>query len=180
MYIFGGWQFTDGSTELFLNDLHIFDIQNLVWSNPQLFGIGPLPRCQTVCMPFIPAAQKSPIRSLISLPTCPGFIDKQTVCTGFLVFLGGASHYSDTEMLDGSYGSRVRDFDDFHVLDLATLTWVPMNYSNPALRGGVNAVVFSGFLGQWLFSGGMHSDAGSNMPVFRNDLVSIQPKFSIC
>jgi hypothetical protein len=80
--------------------------------------------------------------------------------------------------LEVDYGSKVIDACDFHILDLLTHSWLPVEYSLPLLRGGVNGSLLRDEEGEggwmWILSGGMHSNEGEDMPIFKNDVVCIQ------
>jgi hypothetical protein len=97
----------------------------------------------------------------------------------------------------------VRDLDDYHVLDLDTFVWLPLPPAQncyPPGRGGVQSVIPLENNEGWLMLGiipiivvvaenlkfdsavrfvtivgGMHSDHGSNMPVFRDDVILVKP-----
>jgi hypothetical protein len=89
---------------------------------------------------------------------------------GYMVVYGGACHHHTNTFEGGDpYGSVVVDLHDLKILDLDTFTWLPVSFSYPRCRGGVNAATHCSH--GWVISGGMHSDTGSDEPRFKNDLV---------
>ena len=81
------------------------------------------------------------------------------------------------------YGRRVFDLGDFHILDLETNMWLPCNLVNERFRGGCLGFTFYESKAEyanrklprkgWIFSGGLFSLPGWNVPEFRNDLCII-------
>ena len=69
---------------------------------------------------------------------------------------------------------QVEDLCDVGLLHLPTLTWLPPAGlpSNPAQRGGTNALVRAPGGGCFIF-GGMNSDAGNDMLNFLNAMTEI-------
>ncbi len=67
------------------------------------------------------------------------------------------------------YGTVVVDLCDFHLFDLKTHCWLPLNTTHPACRGGCNAAIemWDG----WYLTGGMHSNEGDDMPIFHSNMV---------
>ncbi len=51
------------------------------------------------------------------------------------------------------YGNVVVDDDTLHVLDLDTMTWIPVNGRYPECRGGVLGVVYCKEQQCWILSG---------------------------
>jgi len=97
---------------------------------------------------------------------------------GYLLMFGGACHNNDLDAnVDHPYGSVVIDLHDFKVFDLDTYTWLPITYTYPRFRGGVNAVIECSR--GLLMSGGMHSDHGMSQPRFINDVVVMRPVLGI-
>mmetsp|Transcript_98166 Transcript_98166/g.225262 ORF Transcript_98166/g.225262 Transcript_98166/m.225262 type:complete len:353 (+) Transcript_98166:146-1204(+) len=84
---------------------------------------------------------------------------------GMFCIFGGAAHNTTDSAL---YGDRVLDMDDMHVLDMHACTWIPCLSKNTKQRGGVNAVATVGK--EVYVIGGMHSDAGADMPTFVGDI----------
>lgn len=169
LVVFGGWAKYPAS--VFLNDTHIYDLAANTWEEIRTGGAIPTPRCQSVLCPILHE-------------TC-------------LFLFGGAAHQAGSSFALSAYGDVVIDLCDLHVLDLTTQCWVRCHGNGyPALRGGVNAVVrtpcsnaspreqepkqgdrrsvldASGDSQVWVL-GGMHSDSGSQFPVFKGDVAAL-------
>ena len=221
MYIFGGWRYNvdldtyDEDKNTFLNDFFIYNRDLMVWSEVVTTGIPPLPRCQTPCCIVDSISHivstKTAIQS-IAPHFAGGKLDSSSNnsdsnnSAGYFIIFGGAYHNEafvgdGGEDIDVEYGSKVIDACDFHILDLCTFAWLPIDLSLPVLRGGVNGSVLiqrdsddrgegeereatmtrngpgkEEWCGDWLWvlSGGMHSDEGAQMPHFKKDVVCIQ------
>lgn len=149
MYVFGGW---DYPSSIFLNDMYAFNFDANSWTRVNPHGDIPEPRSQ--CM-LVPVGSER-----------------------FLLLYGGANH--ETQPQSRAYGDAVRDLDDLHLFDVETQTWFRCACGGyPELRGGVNSHVqipLPDVLGSGhtiLVLGGMHSDAGVNMPHFKGETAAV-------
>jgi hypothetical protein len=97
------------------------------------------------------------------------------ISKGYLVIYGGSCHNEDVNNVHTNFRSMVMDYHDFKVLDLDTLIWLPIVCAYPKSRGGIHALVECSK--GWLLSGGMQTEAASDMPRFKNDVTYIIPNF---
>ena len=167
MVVFGGWDREDDSQ--FLNDVWIYDLEASAWTPVETSGHIPRPRCQAPC--FVLTSEQSTTERVLQ------------IVSHYLVVFGGACHYSEP---GSAYGDLVMDLYDFCIVDLQTGVWLPTHGCwSKVLRGGVNACVtlaaqFAGTADMLnhdrsqpltvLLHGGMHSEPGEHMPVFKEDL----------
>ena len=159
--VFGGWNYIrlQVQNQVFCNDIHILNTETLSWTQLITTGPPPMPRSQAPLF-YIPS------------------IMQNNDSKGYLLMFGGACHNNDLDAnVDHPYGSVVIDLHDFKVFDLDTYTWLPITYTYPRFRGGVNAVVECSR--GLLMSGGMHSDHGMSQPRFINDVVVMRPVLGI-
>ena len=88
-----------------------------------------------------------------------------------MLLFGGAAH--DAEWDDARpYGSNVVDLASIEALDTTHMIWIPSRLTSDRFRGGVNAAFDLG-KGQFLMTGGMHSDIGAPFPTFKDDVATL-------
>jgi hypothetical protein len=83
MIVFGGWTIGHFHENIFLNDLHIFNVTNQTWNEVITCGIPPSPRCQTSLLFW---------NSLVSGGYSPSLNFTPGLQQGYLVVYGGAYH----------------------------------------------------------------------------------------
>ena len=135
--------------EHFYGDLHVYDRISNTWNYVQTTGSIPRPCCQLACTHFTGST---------------------TTGKGYLLLFGGCyrshNHYSDSEVF----------LDEFRILDLDLLTWLPIARTLPNYKGAVMASVASPKRG-WILSGGMYNSQYGGRR-FRNNLLFVQPNFT--
>lgn len=161
--VFGGWNYVrhQVQNQIFCNDIHTLNAETLTWTYLITSGPRPMPRSQA---------------PLFHIPSA--VYNKCTESKGYLLVFGGACHNTDLDAdIDHPYGNVVMDLHDFKVFDLDTCAWLPITYTYPRFRGGVNAIVDCSR--GLLMSGGMHSDHGMSQPRFINDVIIMKPVLGI-
>ena len=135
--------------ESFYGDLHVYNRLSNTWSEVQTTGSIPRPCCQLASTHFT---------------------GSMTSGKGYLLLFGGCyrSNNHDPE--------SVVFLDEFRILDLDLLIWLPIARTLPYYKGAVMASVASQKRG-WILSGGMYNSQYGGRR-FRNNLLLVQPNFS--
>ena len=135
--------------EKFYGDLHVYNRLSNSWAEVQTTGSIPRPCCQLASTHFTGST---------------------TSGKGYLMLFGGCYRSNDRDP------DSVVFLDEFRILDLDLLIWLPIARTLPHYKGAVMASVASSTRG-WMLSGGTYINQYRGRR-FRNDILQVQPNFT--
>ena len=132
----------------FYGDLHVYCRLSSTWNEVHTSGCVPRPCCQLAATHFTSSTDTG---------------------KGYLLLFGGCYRQ------DSDNPNSIVDFDEFRILDLDLLVWLPIARTLPAYKGALMASVASATRG-WILSGGMYTSMYADSR-FRNDILFVRPSF---